>query len=154
MAASKEMTHSTALSSDSKERWARHAISKLSKGYKLVVSKTRKAANFHKGFGDFETCPYKTAARLIKEDYVEEVGEDALSTIYELKAEYKEPNTLKKKLAPKVVAKVLDDDDDMDDDDLGDDDLDDVLDDELDDEMDDDMDDDEDRNDLEDEEDD
>ena len=67
-----------------KEKWMKHAIAKLSKGYNLIVSEERHVANFYKGFGDFESCSYKTARRLIKEGFVQKDGEDSMGFIYKL----------------------------------------------------------------------
>ncbi len=85
----------------SKEQWVKHSIKKLSKGYMLIVSKTRNVANFYKGYGDFETCSFHTAKRLIREGYLEETGEHMLGTLYQLKAEYKEEVA-----APKVEKRI------------------------------------------------
>lgn len=85
----------------SKEQWVKHSIKKLSRGYMLIVSKTRNVANFYKGYGDFETCSFHTAKRLIREGYLEETGEHMLGTLYQLKAEFKETGA-----APKVEKRI------------------------------------------------
>ena len=154
MANSNDMMRTASLSSDSMDRWSKHAISKLSKGYKLSISKTRIRANFIKEGGGYETCPHRTATRLIKEGYLEKIGEDEMGDIYTLKADFKEKAQTKKKkpkaspIPKKEPIEDLPEDDvdiDLDDDDeitdeleeeLGDeeeDDLDDGFDDDLDD---------------------
>lgn len=141
MSESKDIQSSISLSSDSKERWARHAISKLSKGYKLILSKTRNTANFYKGSGDFETCPHRTATRLIKEGFLVETGEHMLGIVYELKEEFKENIPVKKKpLKPASPVKIKEVglSEDLEDD-LIDDDLEDDLDDDLGDDIDEDL---------------
>ena len=109
MADTKDTIRSAALSSDSKERWARHAITKLSKGYVLIVSKTKNVANFHKSSGGYETCPHRTAMRLIKEGYLFEAGEHSLGIVYELKEEFKESNQTSKKQKKTKKAVVKED---------------------------------------------
>ena len=99
--AAKDNTPGASLSSDSKERWAKHAISKLSKGYKLIISQTRVSANFHKPGSGFETCPHKTAVKLVRAGYLNETGEHDLGIVYELKPEFMESATPKKKAAKK-----------------------------------------------------
>lgn len=147
MAESQDSKLGTALSSDSKERWAKHAISKLTKGYKLIISKTRRSANFHKPGSGFETCPHKTAMKLVHAGYLNEIGEHDLGIIYELKPEYvaKPHGKKKSKKPPKPVKAApvaaneavtnLDEDDTLDDEDLdiGDLEVDDLDDEDLDD---------------------
>jgi hypothetical protein len=95
----------------SRDQWIKHTIKKLSKGYMLIVSKTRNVANFYKGYGDFETCSYHTAKRLIQEGYLEECGEHMLGTLYQLKAEFKEenpaPRVAKERTAPEKREPLL-----------------------------------------------
>ncbi len=100
--AAKDNSPGASLSSDSKERWARHAITKLSKGYKLIISQTRVSANFHKPGSGFETCPHKTAIKLVRAGYLDEKGEHDLGILYELKPEFMEEAKPKKKAAKKV----------------------------------------------------
>ena len=71
----------------SKERWLKHAVHKMSRGYNLIVNKDRKVANFYKGFGDFESCSYQTARKLILHDYVELIGEHEMGLEYRLKSD-------------------------------------------------------------------
>ena len=70
-----------------KERWFKHAVHKLAKGYNLIVNKDRKVANFYKGFGDFESCSYKTARKLITQEFVELIGEHDMGQEYRLKSD-------------------------------------------------------------------
>ena len=67
------------------ERWLKHAVHKMSRGYNLIVNKDRKVANFYKGFGDFESCSYQTARKLILHDFLELVGENDMGMEYRLK---------------------------------------------------------------------
>ena len=71
----------------SKERWIKHAVHKLSKGYNLIIDKNRKVANFYKGYGDFESCSYKTARKLILQEFVDLVGDHEMGLEYTLKYE-------------------------------------------------------------------
>ena len=71
----------------SKERWLKHAVHKLAKGYNLLVNHDRKVANFYKGYGDFESCAYKTARKLILHEYVELLGEHEMGLEYTLKSD-------------------------------------------------------------------
>lgn len=136
MAESKDAVRTVALSSDSKERWAKHAITKLSKGYKLVISKTRISANFFKEGSGYETCPHKTAVKLVKNGFLDEVGENEQGVVYTLKEEFVEKSSAKKKKAKPAKEKVEEPDEDLDI--LDTEDLDDEIADELDDEIDDD----------------
>jgi hypothetical protein len=54
----------------SKEKWAAHARSKLSRGYVLIVGRERRNANFFKPSKGYEMCPYKIARRLVDEGIV------------------------------------------------------------------------------------
>lgn len=140
MAESKGLNFGTSLSSDSHERWAKHAIGKLSKGYNLIISKTRVSANFYMPGSGFATCPHKTAVKLVRAGYLQEIGEHDLGTIYALKPEYVNAADLKKKVSrsskkdkPTLASsKDPDQDDDLLDDDALDDDM--LEDDDLDDE--------------------
>ena len=49
------------------------------------MNKDRKVANFYKGFGDFESCSYQTARKLILHDFLELVGENDMGIEYRLK---------------------------------------------------------------------
>ena len=70
-----------------KERWLKHAVHKLSKGYILIVNSDRKVANFYKGYGDFESCSFQTARELINGGFVEEDGDDPMGIVYTLKSD-------------------------------------------------------------------
>ena len=72
----------------SKERWVKHALAKLSKGYMLIVSTERSIANFYKGYGEYESCSYHAARRLIKNGFVEADGEHSMGTIYRLQSDH------------------------------------------------------------------
>ncbi|WP_457653585.1 hypothetical protein [Rhodocaloribacter sp.] len=58
----------------SKEKWAAHARSKLSRGYVLIVGQERRNANFHHPSKGYEMCPYKIARRLVDEGIVKPAG--------------------------------------------------------------------------------
>ena len=68
-----------------KERWLKHAVHKMNKGYNLIINNERKVANFYKGYGDFESCSYKTARKLVLQEFVELVGEHEMGLEYSLK---------------------------------------------------------------------
>lgn len=57
----------------------------MSRGYNLIVNKDRKVANFYKGFGDFESCSYQIARKLIHHEFLELVGEHEMGMEYRLK---------------------------------------------------------------------
>jgi len=59
----------------------------MSRGYNLIVNKDRKVANFYKGFGDFESCSYQTARKLILHEFLELVGEHEMGMEYRLKTD-------------------------------------------------------------------
>ncbi len=54
----------------SPEKWAHYAVSKLVKGYFLVVNTERRSANFFKPHKGYEPCAYKIARKLIEEGIV------------------------------------------------------------------------------------
>jgi hypothetical protein len=72
----------------STEKWIAHAKKKLEKGYRLVVSKSRKTANFYLPGKGYEMCDYKTARKLIEVGLVVEVQEHHLGTLYDLVPDY------------------------------------------------------------------
>ena len=72
----------------------------------LIVNPERKVANFYKGFGDFESCSYQTARKLILHEFVELLGEHDMGQEYRLKTD-------------KNIEVTAVDDDDDDDDDVG-----------------------------------
>lgn len=72
----------------STEKWIAHAKKKLEKGYRLVVSKSRRTANFYLPGKGYEMCDYKTARKLIEVGLVVEVQEHHLGTLYDLVPDY------------------------------------------------------------------
>ncbi len=76
----------------SKEKWAAHARSKLSRGYVLIVGQERRNANFHNPSKGYEMCPYKIARRLIDEGVVKPAGRTHhLGLVYVLAADTAPP---------------------------------------------------------------
>ncbi len=65
-----EAKNLTPIPTVTKEKWAAHARSKLSRGYVLIVGRERRNANFFKPSKGYEMCPYKIARRLIDEGIV------------------------------------------------------------------------------------
>lgn len=72
----------------STEKWVAHAKRKLEKGYRLVVSKSKRTANFYLPGKGYEMCDYKTARKLIELGLVTEVQEHHLGTLYDLAPDY------------------------------------------------------------------
>jgi hypothetical protein len=68
----------------SKEKWANHARQKLLKGYVLIVSNSKKSANFYLAGKGYEMCPFHIAKRLVKEGLVVENGTHYLGSVYTL----------------------------------------------------------------------
>jgi hypothetical protein len=68
----------------SRDRWLDHARKKLDKGYALIVSETRRNANFYFPGKGYETCQHKTALLLIKQGIVKKAGKHHLGTMYRL----------------------------------------------------------------------
>jgi len=68
----------------SREKWRVHAISKLSKGYVIIVGDKRRNANFYQPGKGYEMCAYNVAMQLIKEGVVVESHEHHLGTAYAL----------------------------------------------------------------------
>lgn len=66
----------------SREKWARHALNKMSHGYVLIVGQERRNANFFKAGKGYEMCSYATARQLIKQGLVVEGGTHPLGTIF------------------------------------------------------------------------
>ncbi len=75
----------------SKEKWVNHAKAKLSRGYVLIVGKSRKTANFYLKNKGYEMCGYDVAKQLIKDGLVVESGEHTLGTVYSLAVSTTEP---------------------------------------------------------------
>lgn len=99
---------SRAAPSVSREKWALHAHTKLSKGFVLIVSPVRKSANFFMPGKGYDPCPIITAKRLIEQGIVVPDGRHPLGDRYILAPDV-DPSKI---VAP--VAKVIDDDDDDD----------------------------------------
>lgn len=76
----------------SKEKWVNHAKAKLSRGYVLIVGKSRKTANFYLKNKGYEMCGYDVAKQLIKDGLVVESGEHTLGTVYSLAVSTTEPS--------------------------------------------------------------
>lgn len=91
----------------SREKWAQHAIKKLSQGYVLIVGEQRRNANFYKPGRGYEMCSFQTARQLIREGIVGAATPHTLGTMYLLNPEYM---ALPK---PQPQALFVDDDDDM-----------------------------------------
>ncbi|GIV61423.1 MAG: hypothetical protein KatS3mg044_0289 [Rhodothermaceae bacterium] len=66
----------------SKDRWVHHARMKMMRGYALIVSNTRHAANFFMPGKGYEACPYHVARKMIREGLVVEGGQHTLGTLY------------------------------------------------------------------------
>ncbi len=101
-----------------RDRWVNHARQKLSKGYVLIVSSTRKNANFYSPSKGYEMCAHDVARKLILDGLVEKTRKHHLGDVYELSGEIPEP--------PPAKPRVDDDDEvappaDVFDEDLGDD---------------------------------
>jgi hypothetical protein len=80
---STDSSESRSVPSVSRERWRAHALTKLGKGYRLIVG-DRKSANFHHPNHGYETCSHEAARKLIQDGSVVPVGEHRLGTIYAL----------------------------------------------------------------------
>ena len=80
----------------SNEQWKKHALKKMASGYLLIIGDTRNIANFYKGNGELESCSYRTAIRLLREEYLEEAGAHITGTIYTLSDKYKNETVLSK----------------------------------------------------------
>ncbi|NEQ30346.1 MAG: hypothetical protein F6K04_04995 [Leptolyngbya sp. SIO4C5] len=75
----------------SKDKWILHARQKMAKGYVLIVSPTRRTANFFMRGKGFEMCAFKVARTLIQLGMVEEAGTHRLGMMYRLKEEHMPP---------------------------------------------------------------
>ena len=67
-----------------RDKWIAHACNKMSKGYSLIVSPTKRNATFFKRGKGYDPCPFVTAKRLLEMKLVEETGTHHLGTIYTL----------------------------------------------------------------------
>lgn len=119
---SSEFKDTRAAPSVSREKWALHAHTKLSRGYVLIVSPVRKSANFFMPGKGYDPCPIITAKRLIEQGIVIADGKHPLGDRYRLAPDV-DPG-----LVVPPVSKVLVDDDDENDVDTGGEDLTDALD--------------------------
>ncbi len=79
-----DYTEVRAVPSVSRDRWIDHARKKLEKGYTLIVSDTRRNANFYRPDKGYETCQHKTALLLVKQGIVKKAGKHHLGTMYRL----------------------------------------------------------------------
>lgn len=79
-----DYTEVRAVPSVSRDRWLDHARKKLEKGYTLIVSDSRRNANFYFPGKGYETCQHKTALLLIKQGIVKKAGKHHLGTMYRL----------------------------------------------------------------------
>ena len=66
----------------SKDKWVRHALQKLSKGYVLILGKGKRTANFFKPGSGYEMCAYNVALQLVRDGLVTESRPHYLGTIY------------------------------------------------------------------------
>lgn len=67
-----------------RDRWVNHARQKLARGYVLIVSSTRKNANFYSPQKGYEMCAFDVARKLIAEGLVEKTRKHHLGDVYEL----------------------------------------------------------------------
>ncbi|NNF03076.1 MAG: hypothetical protein HKN17_01310 [Rhodothermales bacterium] len=67
-----------------RDKWIAHACNKMSKGYTLIVSPTKRNATFFMRGKGYDPCPYVTAKRLLEMNMVEETGTHSLGTVYKL----------------------------------------------------------------------
>lgn len=67
-----------------KDRWINHARTKLAKGYVLIVSSSRKNANFYSPVKGYEMCAYDIAKTLIGDGTIVKTREHHLGDVYEL----------------------------------------------------------------------
>lgn len=67
-----------------RDKWIAHACNKMSKGYSLIVSPTKRNATFFMRGKGYDPCPYVTAKRLLEMKLVEETGSHPLGTVYAL----------------------------------------------------------------------
>jgi hypothetical protein len=112
-----------------KDRWINHARSKLAKGYVLIVSTSRKNANFYSPTKGYEMCAYDVAKKLIADGTIIRTRAHHLGEVYELSGPLPQITPARKKRVidddePEFI-EVLDGVDSSDDDDQLDDDGDD-----------------------------
>ena len=68
----------------SREKWRHHALTKLARGYLLIVATERKSANFYLPGKGYEMCAFHAAAQLVKEGVVVKAYDHHLGTAYQL----------------------------------------------------------------------
>ena len=66
------------------DKWRVHARRKLASGYTLIYRADRRAANLFRAGKGYEPCPYRVAARLVRDHDVRPIGAHHLGTIYVL----------------------------------------------------------------------
>ncbi len=88
-----------------KDRWVSYARQKLSKGYVLIVSASRKNANFYSPAKGYEMCAYDVARKLIADGLIVKTRAHHLGDVYELTSDAIDA-------APAPAPPVIDDDDD------------------------------------------
>lgn len=67
-----------------KDRWVNHARQKLAKGYVLIVSASRKNANFYLPTKGYEMCAFDVAKKLIADGSIVKTRTHHLGDVYEL----------------------------------------------------------------------
>lgn len=108
----KRGTSGNASPSVSKDKWIRHALQKLSKGYILIVGNGKRTANFFKPGMGYEMCAYHVALHLVRTQLVAESHTHYLGTAYALTPE---GQALLAGAPPKRKTRVVHDDDEDDD---------------------------------------
>lgn len=86
-----------------KDRWINHARSKLARGYVLIVSTSRKNANFYSPTKGYEMCAYDVAKKLIADGTIVRTRAHHLGEVYELSGPLPKP-------APAPKKRVIEDD--------------------------------------------
>ena len=66
-----------------KDRWVSYARQKLARGYVLIVSTSRKNANFYSPAKGYEMCSYDVARRLIADGLIVKTRAHHLGDVYE-----------------------------------------------------------------------
>ena len=81
----------------SRDKWTRHALHKMTRGYCIILSTERRSACFFMAGKGYEGCPYKAARQLILDGFIVEGGKHPLGTIYLL-----DPEALNRAAAPQT----------------------------------------------------
>ncbi len=81
---------SRSVPSVSRERWHAHVLTKMNKGYRLIIGE-RKSANFHHPAHGYETCSHEVARKMMLSGEIVPVGSHRLGTIYALPVLSKAP---------------------------------------------------------------